>query len=84
MSYQAAVRKTLDRIAQRPHPPSALVWASLWLPAQYDYFVSTAPNLIHELWTNGVPLDEFQLILDAMVETHNEICTKFEQYKAAV
>lgn len=83
-TYQAAVRKTLDRIVQRHHPPSALLWASLWLPVQYDYFVYTAPNLLHEMWTNQAPLDEFQMILDALVQTHDEICTKFEQYKAEV
>lgn len=82
MTYQAAVRQALDRIAQRHAPPDALLWSSVWLPSKSNYVVNTAPNLIHELWANEAPLDEFQLILDALVETHGEICTKFEQYKA--
>jgi hypothetical protein len=76
------VRAALNRLLEYQYPPSALLWASVWMPAGYDNVVEHYPDRIHELWTGGAPMRQFQIVLDNYMAAHKRICVAFTKYKA--
>ena len=79
--YRRAAQAALARMLEHPHPPGALLWASVWHPQAYDYVVGNGPDLIHDLWTNHAAMADFQSALDSLVKTHRRICEQFAKWK---
>ena len=79
--YRLALQGALGKMVEYPTPPAALLWASLWRPADYDAVTLTLPNQVHELWTAAAPMQKFNIVLGNLVATHKRICREFSRWR---
>lgn len=79
---QAAVQRALAKMLEYPYPPSAFLWASVWMPRDYENVVKHYPDQIQQLWTARAQAHRFQAVLDNLVNSHRWICQAFTRYKA--
>jgi hypothetical protein len=72
--YQDLARAALAQIRRPDYPADMIPWLGEHHPSLYHELTCSLPDEIHRLWTEHVPLTEFQEILELWLMAHRTAC----------
>jgi len=81
--YTARAEAALRQLCQPDYPAGMILWLDTAYPELYAELTSRLPDEVHRLWSEHAPLDEFQRILDRLLETHERACALYREFEAA-
>jgi hypothetical protein len=72
--YAERVRGALLELNRPNYPAGMIRWLDATHPDRYAELTSHIPDEIHQLWTERVPLEQFEAVLTRLVSLHAECC----------
>jgi TubC N-terminal docking domain len=79
-AYAERMEKALAAIEQPDYPAGMVFWLSEAYPRFYAQLTDRLPAEIHLLWSERAPLEQFQRVLDRLLETHREACALYQAH----
>lgn len=80
--YAARMQMALSKINRSEYPAGMILWLETAHSDLYMELTSRIPDEINRLWNSRAPLEEFEGVLDRLVNTHREGCRLYREEKA--
>ena len=81
--YAERLGAAMREVARPDYPTGMIPWLGQANPRLYAELTERLPDEIHRLWSGHAPLEHFERVLHAWLETHRRACALYEAYLTA-